>query len=494
MKHTHKGGLLARAIAVAGAVALGLTGVAIAAGPASATTPTPSVGNLPSGPYTLNITKFEQPNPPSTAGHDGTQQSTTGLTPIAGVDYSVALVNGVDLTTPAGWNLTQKLSVNTAGQVTDGTNTYSTGTPTVLGPTDGNGATSFTTSNVGVYLVTETSAPSNVTNLAAPFLVTLPFPNNNNWLTSVYVYPKNTVANAPTKVVDDSSAYGLGDTVNWTIKSTVPNLAQNVTLSNFTVSDALDARLTPPAASAVTVTLAGNAVPAGDYTTTISGQNLSVNFNQAGLTLLTANQGAEVDVKIPTVVNAVGNGTIQNTPVVNINNNTYTGTPVQTTWGALTLKKVDASSSAKVLSGAQFQVFTSSSDAKSLSNPVSVSGQSTFTSDSNGIVSIAGLKSQNDGTGNNLVYYIVETQAPAGYQINSSYAQSNGGQSVTVYPGTTANQQITVTDPQVLPFMLPLTGSTGTLLFVGGGIALIAVALGAAFLVFRRRNRVVASA
>lgn len=496
-----KGGRGLRVLATVGALALGLAGVAAMAAPANAASPT--VPNLPSGPYTLNITKYAQPNPPLDLGNDGTQQNIpSSVKPLAGVVYTVAPVNGVDLTTAAGWQLTEGMKVSSTGVVTDANNNvYTVGAATTLPATNAAGATTFTDNgNPAVYVVTETSAGgNNVPNLAPPFLVTLPLPQANNWLTTVWVYPKNVTAQAPTKTVDDSGSFGLGQSVNWTLSATVPNVPAETNLTSFILKDALDTRLTPPTAASVNVTFknASNAtvaIPAGSYTTTVTGQNLAVTFTSSGLAWLSqsAQQGGTVTAAFATVVNSVGTGTIENTPVVNVNGHDYTGSPVQTTWGSLNLKKVGGTADGAALSGAVFKVYTSQADAKAGTNPVSVNGQTTFTSDSNGNVAIAGLKSQTDGAGANLTYYIVETQAPTGYNIATGYDAASGGHAVTVYPGSTANATITVVDPQVPPFVLPLTGSTGTTLFVGGGIALIAIAMGAGIVAYRRKQHALA--
>jgi fimbrial isopeptide formation D2 family protein/LPXTG-motif cell wall-anchored protein len=326
--------------------------------------------------------------------------------------------------------------------------------------------------------------------VAPPFLVTLPLPlaSNNSWLTNVFVYPKNTVANAPTKTIDDSSALGLGQTVNWTISSTVPTSAQGTALTSYVVSDTLDPRLTLTSTSAVTVTLDGTPVPAGDYTVAVDNGVLTVTFNGDGVALLAANSGKTLAVGIPTTVTSVGSGTIQNAPVTTVNGTTYTGTPVQTTWGSVQLKKVDQSSPGNVLAGAVFEVFTNQADAKALTNPVSVNGQTQFTSGADGLVDIAGLKAQINGQGPNLTYYLVEVTPPNGFQIAPSFSQSTGGTAVTVTPGgINANPQIVVADPQTPPISLPLTGSTGTMIFAASGTALIALALAAAFLFYRRK-------
>lgn len=480
-----------RLTAAVGAGALALLAATAYVVPASADT---TGGDAPAGPYTLTITKLQNPPGGGTVA-DGTARSTSALTPIPGVVFSIAPVNGVDLTTPAGWTTAAGLTVDASGQVTDGATVYTTGAAAVLPATDGSGVSSFTTSTPAVYELTETSAPAG-TELGAPFLVTLPLPQSGNWLTNVFVYPKNTVQGAPVKTVDDATAHGVGSTVDWTVTSTVPNQVAGDAFTQYSLTDALDARLTPPAPAAVTVSLASAtgaaiALQPTDYAVTVSGQTVTVDFTASGLALLTTNPATVITATIPTVVNAVGDGTIRN--IANQSISTATGSAITTpsnsaedTWGALTLHKVDPNG--KSLSGARFQVFTSASDARSLTDPVAVDGATTFTSDSAGKVAIDGLKAQNDGTGPNLTYYLVETQAPAGYVIAPAFAQASGGYAVTVLPGSTANATVTVTDPQAPPIALPLTGSAGTAIFVGGGLALAGLAVGAAVLVLRRRG------
>ncbi|MFE4468002.1 SpaH/EbpB family LPXTG-anchored major pilin [Leifsonia sp. NPDC056824] len=479
-----------RLTAAIGVGAVALLGAAAFAGPASADT---TGGNAPAGPYTLTITKLQNP-PGGGTPTDGTAQ-TSGLTPIPGVVFSVAPVNGVDLTTPAGWTTAAGLTVNSAGRVVGGGTSYTTGATTALPATGGSGITSYTTSTPAVYEVTETSAPAG-TELGAPFLVTLPLPQGGNWLTNVFVYPKNTVEGAPVKAVDDTGAYGVGASVTWRVASTVPNQVAGNAFTQYSLTDPLDARLTPPTPGSVTVSLASStgaaiALPAADYTVGVAGQTVTVDFTASGLALLTANPGAVVTATIPTVIGTVGSGTIQNIADQTIS--TQTGTtvttpsnPVQDTWGDVSLHKVDPNG--KALAGAQFQVFTSPADAQNLSNPVAVNGATTFTSDASGAVAIDGLKAQNDGAGADLTYYLVETQAPAGYTIAPAFAQAAGGYAETVAPGA-ANPTVTVTDPQAPPIALPLTGSTGTTVFVVGGLALAALAVAAAVLVVRRRTR-----
>ncbi len=475
MTTSYRPGPVGRVATIVGAVALGMIGVAGIAGPAAADS---SVGNLPAGPYTLNVHKFEQPAALGT-DNGGEPIDTSGLTPIAGVTFSVQRVTSIDLSTAAGWEQTRGL---TAEAVLAAPATYPLDAGTSE-TTDGGGLASFTDEPLGVYLVQETGTGANpITNPAPPFLVTLPFPNDNDWLTTVNVYPKNPVTGV-TKTVDDSAAHGLGSTVTWTISATVPQLGQNA-LTSFVVSDNLDARLSYSASAPATVALSdGTAVPASDYVIAATGSPtaFSVTFTSAGLSFLQGHQGAHVVVTIPTTVTSIGDGTIQNTPLLNVNGTDVTGTPVQTTWGAVKIVKSDESTPSKALQGAQFQAYLSQADAANGTNPIAVSGNATFTTGTDGSVTIEGLRT---GT-----YYLVETRAPAGYQVAPGFTRDDP-QAVTVttssvdQPGVTLN----VKDPQEPPFTLPLTGSTGTALFIGGGAALILIAIGTAIVV-RRRTR-----
>lgn len=490
-----------RLSAVLGATALAILACGVSVAPANADT---TGGNVPAGPYNLTITKLQNPASGGT-GTDGAQQTLTDPKPLTGVNFSIAPVQGVDLSTAAGWTTAADLKVNSSGQVVDGSGTvYTTGSPTALASTDADGVTTYSTSNANVYEVTETSAPAGV-QLGEPFLVELPLPqaSTGNWLTDVFVYPKNTVLGAPVKTVDDSKAHAVGDTVDWTITDTVPNQAAGNPLVKYTLTDALDARLTAPSSADVTVSLAdasGTAItlPAADYTVDVSGQTVTVDFTAAGLALLTANPSSVITVGFSTVVNAVGDGTIANTATLTSQSQSQAdnGTPptdtpsntTDTTYGDVTLHKQDANGNA--LKDAEFEVFTSQADAKSLSNPVSVDGATTFTSAADGTVAINGLKAQENGQGADLTYYIVETKAPAGYGIAAAWSQAQGGTAVTVNPGdASANPVITVTDPQAPAIALPLTGSTGTAIFLGGGLTLAALAAIGAVLIIRRRRR-----
>ncbi|WP_029145651.1 SpaH/EbpB family LPXTG-anchored major pilin [Microbacterium luticocti] len=467
-----------RAIAVAGALALGFMGVA-AAMPASAA----EVGNVPPAPdggYTLNIHKYEQPNPAWDLDNDGTEQTVpSDAKPLDGVEFTVAHVNNIDLTTAAGWQATKGLTpADVADHLDAGT---------VLTTKDGGLATGKFP--LGVYLVTETKAPANAVGTTAPFLVTLPFPNHDAWLTTLNVYPKNMVQGQPTKSVDDSTALGLGSTVSWTIDTTVPAVSQGNSITTFVVTDDLDSRLTPTGVTVALTDAHGTPVELSDENYTVTtGDPLKVTFTDKGRGILEKNAGGTVTVTITTTVTSVGDGQIQNTAVTNVNGKDFDSNTVQTNWGSLTLKKVAGTADGNALKGAKFQVYSAVDTSGHVTgDPVSINGKDVFESNADGIVNIAGLRTGENGTGTS-TYYIVESEAPVGFDVAAGFAPEKP-HAVTVKPGSTANGQIVVVDPQVPAFELPLTGGGGTAIFVGAGVTLVLMAAGAAFLVYSRRRQ-----
>jgi fimbrial isopeptide formation D2 family protein len=289
--------------------------------------------------------KLVQPETPTGLPNDGselTPAQLAGLTPIAGVTFSLQSVGNIDLSTNAGWDTVSGL---TAADVLTDPATFPL-TAEGSGNTGADGELAFGALSLGVYLVTETDPGENpIAQPSAPFLVTMPLPTGDStWLYDVNVYPKNAVTEV-TKTVDDSSAFGLGDDVNWTITGSVPYLADADPLVTFSISDALDARLGYSAATVSAVTAAGDPlvlVPA-DYTVTaptplgMTG-TVSAVFTPAGLAKLEANQGAVVGLALATEVLAIGDGSIENVATLAVNDSLNDAETV-TNWGALEIFK-----------------------------------------------------------------------------------------------------------------------------------------------------------
>lgn len=270
--------------------------------------------------------------------NNGTLQSVTGRPTLAGVNFNVLQVQGVDLTTNAGWNAANDLAGVTLPKAAKAGSTITgkSGTAYTLGAattvtTDGNGVATFTKAKgVGLYLVEEdidgsgaitasdgtTITKSRLKAVGAnPFLVTLPMTNpdaRTSWMYEVHVYPKNQQAEAPRKDVKDGnvgtdgqSAVKVGDTLTYDVYQQAPDhgdvvgpIADGVytaadgkidhnDLPYFIVTDTFDSNL--EAMAVKSVYLDGAALTATtDYTVSTSGQTVTVTFTNAGLDKIAA--------------------------------------------------------------------------------------------------------------------------------------------------------------------------------------------------------------
>jgi fimbrial isopeptide formation D2 family protein/LPXTG-motif cell wall-anchored protein len=477
MKNTNRHGRVGRVTAAIGALTLGLLGAVAFAAPAGATDG-PNIDPKKTG--SISLHKLVQPAEATGLPHDGTKltdEQLKGLQPLEDVTFQLQRVSSIDLSENDGWLAVKDL---TADKVLADPTAY----PLVDAgskKTDAKGELSFGDLVLGVYLVTETDPGANpIAQPAAPFLVTIPLSTGENtWLYDVHAYPKNSLTQVD-KTVDDSAAYGLGDKVDWTISAKVPNFGEQA-LTKFAIEDALDARLAY-ASAAVSLTVGGADVPlaAGDFVldAPAAGVNgkVTVTFTADGLDVLTANEGGTVTVKLATTVLSIGDGSIENVATVFVNDSGHDADAV-TNWGGLKIFKfAKVHDVKKGLAGADFQIFTSEADAIARNNPVTVNTVSTFTSPADGTITVAGLKVGD--------YWVVETKAPVGYQADAT------PHAVTVTVGTVDGAVVLqVENTQVPEWMLPLTGGNGAAMFGVAGGGLVAMAIGAAFVIARRKVR-----
>ncbi len=438
----------------------------------------------------LTIHKFEKPATPSKLPNDGTALTAAQLqelTPMAGVTFTVQKVNNIDLSTNAGWTAAAALTPAQAAAQAGPGSSVTTGAA---------GTATLGNLPLGLYLVTETGYPAGVTP-SAPFLVTLPMTDpagGNGWLFDVNVYPKNAVTTA-TKTVNDASVVKLGDNVQWTVTSDIPNVSP---IDGYRVVDKLDPKLSYTNS---TVALSNSAalVLNTDYTIVFNAASntLTVDFTASGRAVLAENPTAKVRVTVNTAVNTVGE--ITNTALVYPNAASFTITPGQpggpvvtppvavTKWGDIVLHKKDSQSSA-ALSGAVFSVYPSRADALAGRNAISVGGASSWTTDASGNLVISGLRYSNRANGKAVSpgqpgyqsYWLVETKAPSGYALLAEPVEttviSDDPSAVTVTIGNAK---------QNAGFQLPLTG-TGTWGLTAGGILVLA---GAALFMGTGRRR-----
>ncbi|WP_083587247.1 SpaH/EbpB family LPXTG-anchored major pilin [Agrococcus sp. Marseille-P2731] len=452
------------AVSVAGLLALG-------AAPASAA---PNIDPAAEGSITVH--KLEQPPTPGTVG-DGTEIDTTGMNPLGGVTFTAQQVESIDLSTNAGWAAADGLvAADVLGDAeayplgaADTATTGAIGTPTA-------GEAVFGGLPIGVYLVTETSTGANPVALPAqPFLVSIPQAiEGDDWLYDVNVYPKNSLIDVAKEVVD-TDARGIGDQVAWTIDTFVPYQSEGNTLSAFAVIDQLSVEQL--AFVSATVTLGETSLTAGtDYALTSTGGLVVVEMSGPGLLALNAAGGQTLAVTITSEIIAVGDGSIENTAAVFVNDpermNGFVSNEAVSYWGALQITKT-AAGSTELLDGAVFEVYDTAGAL------VEVDGETRFTT-VDGVVVIPGLRTTLEG----VTYTLREVEAPLGYIIGGT-----GDYEVTVLPSSlAAPNTTTIENAQAPAFQLPITGGDGQIAFLIGGGALLLIGIGVVLVVARRRG------
>lgn len=373
--------------------------------------------------------------------------------------------------------------------------------------TDENGETNKVENlPIGIYLIVETEAPSQVTKLSDPFLVSVPILNQDTqtWDYDVVAYPKNdyipeapepekTIIDEEGKPVKDPSAI-IGEEITYEIKANVPKIQGSLERFDFvdTLSDGLD--FADNMDLKVYATENAGADPVvwteltqdEDYTVTKNNKVLTISFKIDSI-----KNCAEVKATYQAVLNenaiiSINSGTNENTFKVEYSNNPDTEyeevTEEVDTYG-FTLQKNDENSSA--LAGAKFELY----DAKVGGNKVPFytavnkeTGKPTgyqvteVTTDKAGQASFYGLKA---GT-----YYLEEVEAPEGYNPLKERVEIVVSEETTVFVDGQETVDITVVNTK--GFTLPETGGMGTTIFTIGGIVLMA---GAAVLIVRMNRK-----
>ncbi len=325
------------------------------------------------------------------------------------------------------------------------------------------------------------------------------------------VYAKKTSEDIK-KEYDNSTdqSVQIGDTVPFTITTTIPSYDKSVKTAEFTVTDTASEGLTLPAdVDKYTVTVGGVAVNAENAVVAVNGQTFTVTFSSDYVKSLAAKDaaGRAVEIKYTATVNekaASGNvndltneakitfanesGTTEKTTTTHEYTFTYNGDGKVAT-------KVDDTTDANPLAGAEFTIYTDS-ECKTKFTYTNFTGTSTTTSE--GKFSFAGLDADK-------TYYVKETKAPAGYSLltttmsikfNPTYNADGTLASYTVVTKDFNGQEKTVSygldesgtfnvisyeDTQMTNIkntrisQLPSTGGRGTLIFTLLGCAVMIV-------------------
>ena len=473
----------ARIAAVVGVVALSAVGFGAPAFAAD-----PEFGNIdPNASGSITIHKHEHQSGSGAAiSGDPQAPGSTLPNPIAGVGFTAYQLTDFSVSDAADWTALSTVTVPAdacaapslagwsldAGTDFPATNAAGVSTLTLSDETPGTAANE----RLGAYLICETTPPTDATDIAAPFVVTVPFPDNqagaptnsNGWLYNVHAYPKNGLAPTITKTVDAQTELGLGATASFEVVTTVPRIADGNQFTSYTVVDPMDPRLTPTAVESVTLGTTA-LVRDVDYTVVTDRNVLMVSFTQAGLTTLKASGGQSVTTVFSGTVSSIAPvasfgldaGEIYNIAYLVTENEPGTTPPVTPetpplapggpvnpnepfdpnepavpsipspavtqNWGDVKVFKYDAGNGSTAVNGAVFEVYeaatpyatTCTTDVSTVNvDPIEVDGATTFTS-TNGLVLVPGLfvsDSSNAPVDNATRCYVLkETAAPAGF-------------------------------------------------------------------------------
>lgn len=496
---------------LAALMACGMVGTAMAANDALPT----DTGTLTIHKYLMDdVTQAGGPNDGNEAGTNGNPAVPGSATPLTGINFDVYKVtiptSGADEgKVPVDGDYAVN-SMTNATTLTSGGVTFSVAKVTTLTT---NAAGEVTSGNLekGYYLVIE-QPDMQVTGPAAPFVVAVPMTQQNaagntEWIQNVHVYPKNEDMHADK--TPSVTSVKLGETVTWTVQSSVPtDIAAS---KKFDVVDAMDEALTYTAGTTVVQGLASTTAATGTALTeglhwnvAVDGNNqLTVTFTEDGRKEL-ANYKA-VKITFDTTVNAKilerADHSVTNQAHVEYTNR-YDQDKTEETpetnihTGSIAIEKTDANTG-KGLAGAEFQIASSEDNAKegkylkkTADGKIVDYGETGYDSANAWIETTAGgsdttpaiakfegLKDYTEAAGGAktyLSYWLVETKAPAGYNLLAAPVKvdftADKSTSGTIY---------TVTSPikNTTDFTLPQTGGTGTILFTVGGICLIGLAV-----------------
>jgi len=504
---------ISRRIAVACAVIIAALLASLVAIPAA------HAASLPSGPFTIEIHKYEQPGEVGYPGN-GLPLDLSALPstdPVPGAVFTAIRVPGIDVTTNAGQQQAEALTLQQARDAI-------AGEPGVEATTDDFGNATIGGLSAGLYFVSETATPDGFVG-AADFLVMLPLTNPDtgaDWLSTVHVYPKNDNVGAGTALhVHDEDVWACDDPVTWTPVASIPAAP---TIDGYIIQNLLDPGLALVGTlDDVTVSVTGVTVDRPtDYivrSAAIDGREaFEIAFTAQGRQKLAEARAADPDARVTlgyqTVVRDEQPGeftnemrllptaaAIDHAGVVNV---AYRSSPAPAAaaigalvstntvkFGALLIIVSEQGNPGNRIPGATIQLFRTPEDAVAKTDPIECAGEISWVSDANGEALIPCLRLSNFENGVQLApsdprirdYWAVMGEVPSGWQ-----------GSTAAFPMQVLSTSIL--HPTIAELFLVRTGDGGggDLSETGAritGLAMLGILLagvGATFLL-RRRNR-----
>ena len=363
-----------------------------------------------------------------------------------------------------------------------------------------------TLNDAGIYYIYCTKKPAKVTNVTNS-LVALPYYSNNSWVTTTdqtTVNLASKVSTSPVQVTKTADKTNVGDndkTVTYTLTASTAGSLENK-LTTYAITDTMDDALTLNESSVVVKLNATTLTKGTDYTivkdypyqdenkadktATFAIVFTSTKLNSdAFYDAVTADAAKTVTVTYTADLNENAASkfatALPNTDGLYYGNNSGMNyEPGQTvnvfTYG-VNVAKVDGNTNSP-LGGAVFTVYTDAAatnelkvDGKKVIATTGTDGKANFVLEGNTKAFCFDA---------DLTYYVKETAAPAGYNINDSVFTVN----IDTTKGVTQVNGAAI--PNYKP-VVPETGGMGTMMFTIGGAALIACA-GVLFLIVRKKK------
>ena len=301
----------------------------------------------------------------------------------------------------------------------------------------------------------------------------------------------------------DKTSVTKNEKVTYTITVEIPTYAEQATDKSFYVSDLLPDGLTIDPASikvqidgtdVATAAYALDTTATAEYTfkLSVSTTQYAANWSANGGKQLVITYTATLNDNNTTAVNVKETNTVtfdySNYPYVGNSHKQKTDTVEVTTFAIKIDKYVDGTPSTK-LANAKFDLYRTATQAEIDAGTAviiphtSIQGiklEGDKVTDDNGVATFE--KYQANGT--NYDYYLVETQAPSGYNLLADAVKVN----FTDTEVATTAGIYTVQVPNKSGIQLPITGGTGTVIFTIIGIALMVGAV-VLFVVSRKKAK-----
>jgi len=351
----------------------------------------------------------------------------------------------------------------------------------------------FSTTEPGVYYFKWTGTPAGVdSKIISNSVISLPYykegkeGKDSNWVNSytgtISAKVEDSTPTVSKKIENSDIDYSnttaaIGSDVTFTL--TADKVGSSTEKAKmYKLTDTMSAGLTYKEVKEVKV--GTTVVSAADYTVTQNGQTVDIEFASSYLSngdsafykadkvyvtyVATVNTAALISIagELKPNTNHVD---LHYTNNMNVTSD-ITGNTVNVYTFTLNVGKVDGNNTTKTLPNATFKL-TSDTDTTG----------TTLTTGEDGSVTFTGLKA---GT-----YYVEETVAPEGYNINSKKFEITISTQGIVTGDNVTDNKLVVSD---FPLSVPQTGGAGTVMFTIGGIALIACA-GVLFFVVMRKKK-----